>query len=191
MVAATGGCRWIFLARPWPGSAPLQAHLDIQQEKLEGFSLQDIASEFRAQNAPINAPSAERVRRVTGGLPLFVRDAARLTAQRYSADANAFCDAVESRTNPYVNGQDVIVRDVITHVAAGAVDELAAAELENQRQLVERIAAGRRSLRRLPPPPGAGPLPAEFHELPERDRNDQCFCDSGLKYKQCCGRQDA
>jgi len=82
-------------------------------------------------------------------------------------------------------------RRLITELRSFAVDELAAAELENQRQLVERIAAGRHSLQRLPPPPGAGPLPAEFRELPERGRNDQCFCDSGLKYKQCCGRQDA
>jgi hypothetical protein len=57
---------------------------------------------------------------VTGGLPLFVRDAARLTAQRFAANAGAFCEAVESRTNPYVNGQDVIIHEVVVHVAAGA-----------------------------------------------------------------------
>jgi hypothetical protein len=119
MVGATAGCRWIFLARPWPGAAAVQAHLDIRHEMLEGFSLQDIAAEFRAQNSPTDVPAAERVRRVTGGLPLFVRDSARLTARRYAGDANAFCAAVESRTNPYVNGQDVIVREVINHVSPG------------------------------------------------------------------------
>jgi uncharacterized protein YecA (UPF0149 family) len=71
------------------------------------------------------------------------------------------------------------------------MDEDGAAELEDQRLLIEEILAGKKTLRRRHPPGSFGFLPAEFDESPALGRNDLSFCESGIKYKQCCGRHDS
>ena len=64
--------------------------------------------------------SADRIRRITAGLPLFVRDAARLTIQRYEGSATDFCAAIETRTNIHQSGQDLIIGEVITQIGQDA-----------------------------------------------------------------------
>jgi uncharacterized protein YecA (UPF0149 family) len=65
---------------------------------------------------------SERVRRLTGGLPLFVEDAARLTEAYYHRDTEQFCIAMESLTNVEVTGQQSILSEVYTRLLGRWVD---------------------------------------------------------------------
>jgi hypothetical protein len=60
---------------------------------LKGWSLVTIAGEFELAHAPVDPATAERVWQLTGGVPRFVSNAAALTGNFYSGDAQAFCRA--------------------------------------------------------------------------------------------------
>lgn len=94
-------------------------------------------------------------------------------------------------------GELAMARAVLDELVpyAEALPEFGRRELENQRQLVEEIAAGRRPLPPMAPIPPAvqqlwdnrnRPSPVTSRRRPSR--NAPCPCSSGRKYKGCCGR---
>lgn len=110
--------RFLCLGQPWDGAAELEAFFNINSERLGGWSDDDIASEFQEAGSPIAVETAGRIRQLTGGLPLYVQNAASLTSEVYGHDANAFADAIEDRTNYQFTAQEVILE-----VAFQALDE--------------------------------------------------------------------
>ncbi|WP_395443261.1 SEC-C metal-binding domain-containing protein [Caulobacter sp. UC70_42] len=109
LVRAAPGVRFLCIGQPWSGAALIEAVFGIQAEHLGGWALDDIAAEFAAEQAPATIRQAEVVRRLTGGLPLYVRSAAVLTARAYEADVEAFCAAIEARANDTATAQEIIL----------------------------------------------------------------------------------
>lgn len=109
VVEACPNLRFLFIAQPWDGQALVEAHFSIRAERLAGWSHDDIAAEFNRQQTPASVEIVERISRVTGGLPLYVRSAASLAAAVYGADAEAMCDAVEARTHAEATAQEIIL----------------------------------------------------------------------------------
>jgi hypothetical protein len=66
-------------------------------------------AEFAIAHASATIQQAERIRHLTGGLPLYVRSAALLTARHYGGDVGAFCAAIEARTNDTATAQEIIL----------------------------------------------------------------------------------
>jgi hypothetical protein len=75
-VTALGSCRFVLLAQPTPCTAELEARMGVQAVSLQGWSLLTIAAEFESAHATLDPATAERVRRLTGGVPRFVSNAA-------------------------------------------------------------------------------------------------------------------
>ena len=123
IVEALGSCQFILLAQPWPQLAALQATLGVSSESIPGFSLASIAAEFaRHGGGGIHVATADRVMTLTGGLPLFVRDAGLLAQRYYAGNAVLLCDDLENATNAMTTGQDAILAQVLDRLSPAARD---------------------------------------------------------------------
>lgn len=60
------------------------------------------------------------MRKLTGGIPRFVSNAATLTERFYSGDAEAFCSAVDSSANTTRTAQELILRETFNRLSANA-----------------------------------------------------------------------
>ncbi len=119
VVRAAPALRFLFLAQPAASTSTVAARLSVRPIELRGWPLPAIAAECSSQGVPINARTAERLRALTGGLPLYVRGAASITASEYGGDAAAFCTACEENEHVGSVPQRAILAD-----AFGAGTEL-------------------------------------------------------------------
>src|SRR5579862_268331 len=120
IVEAGPAMSWILLAQPWPGRGEIEAQFGIHAIELSGWGMQAIASEFSRFEIKISPTVAERVRTLTGGLPLFVKSAARLVAKAYQSDAELFCDELSAGTNLTETAQESILNRVVEHLTSDA-----------------------------------------------------------------------
>lgn len=110
LVDAAPGIRFLCLAQPWTGAGFLEAQFGIEAGRLLGWTEDDVAAEFAAAGAALEVPTAQRILHLTGGMPLYVQSAARLSVARYGGNAAVFCNEVEQRTNDRETAQEIILR---------------------------------------------------------------------------------
>lgn len=120
IVGAAPNLRFLFMAQPWDGQTQLEAQFEIRAERLQGWSRDDIAAEFKNVGCVVTIEDSARVARLTGCLPLYVRGAARLTASNYAGDASAFCGAMESLTHAEATAQEVILEGTFARLSKEA-----------------------------------------------------------------------
>src|ERR1700728_1223300 len=120
IIRVTPAIHWIMLAQPWPDRTLLEANLEIAAIPLRGWSLLEIASEFRTKDCELTPTQAEEIRHLTGGLPLYVQSAARITKDYYKANVEDFLAEMRSLTHVHVTGQEAILRQVETHLGEKA-----------------------------------------------------------------------
>lgn len=109
LIDAAPGLRFLCLAQPWLGAGILEAQFGIEAGQLHGWTEDDVAAEFATAGAALDVATARRVLHLTGGLPLYVQNAARLSATEFGGKAEAFCNAIEKRTNDRETAQEVIL----------------------------------------------------------------------------------
>lgn len=109
LIDATQHLRFVLLAQPTASIAELEATIGVQQEMLQGWGLDQVAAEVQAQGARASAVDLGRLLKVTGGLPLYVRAAAKLSAVEYGRDVAALCSAIDARTNLATTAQETIL----------------------------------------------------------------------------------
>jgi hypothetical protein len=147
--------RWILLAQPSPQALELRGRLGCEEEVLGGLTTEGIAAEFREAGSPTSITQAERLKAITGGLPLFVRDAALLCSRRFSGDCDALCSALENSATTESSGQDIVLRGSLDHVSVQAGRSAAALSLstvrlsedETLRLLIEGLGLAQREAR--------------------------------------------
>ncbi|MCC3305103.1 dsDNA nuclease domain-containing protein [Sneathiella sp. HT1-7] len=146
LLEAAPNLRFLCLAQPWDGAAQIEAFHQITAERLAGWSREDIAAEFNLVDAPISLETADRVHSLTGGLPLYVRNAAMLAARDYHGDASAFCDAIERRVHAQATAQDIILEEVFAKLEPSASRAAALLSLADvpltQIESIELLGAG-------------------------------------------------
>jgi hypothetical protein len=113
IVQSISNVRWILLAQPWPGLTLAEATLGIRAEMLSGWSTLTIGMELADQLCTASPLLCERFRKLTGGLPLFVRSGARLAREHFAGDVGRFCDDVESSVSLTVAPQQMILNRVL------------------------------------------------------------------------------
>lgn len=94
IVQAAPHIQYILLSQPSSTQHELEALLSVEAESLDGWSIETVGEEFYSRGCPIDPSTGFRVRQLTGGLPLFVRDAAQLCETYYGCDATQFCEAI-------------------------------------------------------------------------------------------------
>lgn len=109
LIDATRHLKFVMLAQPAVTILEIEATLGVVQEMLRGWSLDEIAAEVNLQAAHGTVLDHERLRVLTGGLPLYVQTAARLSTTQYNGDIGAMCSAVEAQTNLVATSQEIIL----------------------------------------------------------------------------------
>jgi hypothetical protein len=125
IMQATPTLNYVLLSRPWTGQQEIEALFNIRAEVLQGWTIDTIAAEFAESECIIDPEVSSRVLKLTGGLPLYVRNAASLTKERFDGDARRFCESVESRQNITPLAQELILAQVVDGIKPIAKDAMA------------------------------------------------------------------
>lgn len=120
IVEGLASCQFILLAQPWPELRALETLLGTPSETLPGFSLESVAAEFLRHGGGVDVATADRIMKLTGGLPLFVRDAALLALRYYGNDATRLSEDLENATNAMTTGQEAILAQVVARLSPAA-----------------------------------------------------------------------
>jgi hypothetical protein len=117
IVEAAPNVRFLCIAQPWSDRAKVEALLGVKAEQLAGWGHDEIAAEFNEQGCPITFGFSERISSLTGGLPLYVKNAAQLTKVAYEGDAEQMCAAVETRSHAELTTQEILLDDTFRSVS--------------------------------------------------------------------------
>ncbi|PCI57107.1 MAG: hypothetical protein COB36_02215 [Alphaproteobacteria bacterium] len=120
VINAAPNIHFLLLAQPWEGRSVVEARFGIKAETLSGWSQDDIAAEFNQENCPVSVGCAERVLRLTGGLPLYVQSVVSLTVSSYGGNADKLCDAIEARVHTEETAQEIILSDAFETLSKDA-----------------------------------------------------------------------
>lgn len=121
LVESAPNLRFLCIGQPWEGVADLEAFFGIEAEVLAGWTPDDIAAEFQEMSVPVSVATSLRVQRITGGLPLYVRNAALVSKRDYEGKIEEFCDAIDARTNDRAIAQEIILADTFERLEADAL----------------------------------------------------------------------
>ncbi len=131
IIQATPTLNYVLLSRPWTGQQEIEALFNLHTEVLGGWTVDTIAAEFSENGCIIDPEVSSRVLKLTGGLPLYVRNAASLTRERYEGVARRFCEAIESRQNITPLAQESILAQVVDEIKPIAQDAMALMNLSD------------------------------------------------------------
>jgi hypothetical protein len=104
--------KFVLLSRLTDDIPVYEAYLGIQSERLKGWALEEIALEFASQGCPIDPELSNQISRLTGGLPLFVQNAATISREIYGGDVKTFCNDLWSEKNITPVAQELILQKV-------------------------------------------------------------------------------
>lgn len=120
LVDATSMLRFVLIGQPWDGQATLQAWFGVQAEAMHGWALDEVVAEFAATGCPVDAATGEKIRAMTGGLPLFVVRAADLAGRSYGGDAVQMVATIANQTHAQATAQEVILAEVLDAVPSSS-----------------------------------------------------------------------
>ncbi|WP_332880924.1 ATP-binding protein [Streptomyces sp. NBC_00564] len=112
--------RLVLLGQPRPDQTTLAAHLGITAESLHGWDADRVAQVFADAGAPADAATVARLITLTGGLPLYVRNAALLAQNHYAHDTARMCRALADRQHTAPTAQDLILEEIFEGLAPHA-----------------------------------------------------------------------
>jgi hypothetical protein len=142
LVQQTPHAHFIFLAQPGAAVQELQATLALTLEPLNGWTTDTIAAEAADSGCRADYAACERLRNLTAGLPLYVQNAAQITAAEYDGELARFCDELEDRTHDVATVQEIILARVFAGLSAqshNAVAILSLADIPLERADVEKL----------------------------------------------------
>jgi adenosyl cobinamide kinase/adenosyl cobinamide phosphate guanylyltransferase len=112
--------RLVLLGQPRPDQTILSAHLGITAEFLHGWNADRVAQVLADAGAPADAATIARLIALTGGLPLYVRNAALLAQSHYAHDTARMCQALTDRQHTAPTAQDLILEEIFDGLAPQA-----------------------------------------------------------------------
>ncbi len=101
---------FILLCQPSPTVQEIEARLAVRAEELRGWTTDTIAAEGQSCGCQGDFAAYDRLRRLTGGLPLYVQNALRIAANEYGGSAVQFCADIEAQTHITETAQELILR---------------------------------------------------------------------------------
>jgi hypothetical protein len=125
LVQQTPHAHFIFLAQPGGTAQELQATMALTLEPLGGWTTDTIAAEAADNGCRVDYAACERLRNLTGGLPLYVQNAAQITAAEYAGELVRFCDGLEVRTHDVATVQEIILARVFEGLGPQSRDAVA------------------------------------------------------------------
>jgi len=112
LAGASEHLRFVLLAQPGQSIARIEATVGIKAEPLAGWSNETAAAEGALVGCRGSYEDYERLLRLTGGLPLYVQNAAKIASESYEGDLSRLIEALEERTHIVETAQELILADV-------------------------------------------------------------------------------
>ena len=125
LIESTHHLRVVLLAQPKSSLVEIASALTIAEEELAGWGLDQLAEEVQAQGATASTAHLARLKRLTGGLPLYVKSATQLASTLYGGDVAAMCDAVLQQENIRHTAQELVLARLFASLPS-AVQEVVA-----------------------------------------------------------------
>ena len=119
-IRSMGAARWIVLAQEWPGRELFTTRTGARAEVLAGWSRDTIASDAAAIGCFGSIEDYQSLHDLTGGLPLFVRDAVRICKEQYWGDVAAYVNDLAENVSLHTTSQEVIVSQVLRRLSEDA-----------------------------------------------------------------------
>ena len=141
VIGACLNVRFILLAQPGANMTRLAAILEIEAECLKGWDADTVASVFATEGSVIAPGTAKNWRLTTGGLPLYVKNSARLCAQRHEGNAEEFLKEVSHGNHFDELAQESILRMTIKDLSDDEASLVAVMSLASLRLTPSEIKA--------------------------------------------------
>ncbi|MCK1538445.1 MULTISPECIES: SEC-C metal-binding domain-containing protein [unclassified Bradyrhizobium] len=109
---------FVLLCQPSPAVQEMEARLAIRAEELHGWTTDTIAAEGQSFACQGDFAIYERLRRLTGGLPLYVQNALRIAGNEYAGSVSRFCTDIEAQTHITETAQELILRRAFAEFGA-------------------------------------------------------------------------
>ena len=116
---------FVFLAQPWTELAAVEATLGIEAEHIAGWTAETIAKLFANECVPINPADADRIKNLTGGVPLFVRSSVGIVRESYGGNVGRYCQDLETASAFADSAQQIVVEQAIAQFSDEAEQLLA------------------------------------------------------------------
>ena len=113
----TSHLKWIIAFQPCPAHTAVVGRLGVTNERLQGWDTDTIGSRFNAAGLQVEYETADSVRSLTDGLPLFVQSILNLSKELYDGDVRACCAEVQEGAHASTTVQDVIVNKIRTRLS--------------------------------------------------------------------------
>jgi hypothetical protein len=120
MVRSMRGVKWIVLAQDWPGSRLFVTSTKAKAETLSGWSRDTIAQDATSIGCFGSIENFQVLHDLTGGLPLFVRDAIRICKEGYQGDLASYVKDLSDHVSLQTTSQEVIVSQVVGRLSEDA-----------------------------------------------------------------------
>jgi hypothetical protein len=117
ILTACPGVQFVLMGQPWAGQGALEAVLQINAEQLQGWNDDALAAVFAESGVPVTPQTASRWLTITGGIPLFVKNAAQLASARTDGDAKRLADEVEEGAHTCELAQEALLRMVVEEMS--------------------------------------------------------------------------
>ena len=112
-VSGLRSIRFVLLAQPGPAASELAVRLLLRPEGLNGWSPDTVAAVAAEEGCGADPKACRRLLAVTGGLPLFVRNAMSLAAGEYGGDVGALCRDLDARMHSVQTAQELILSRLV------------------------------------------------------------------------------
>lgn len=131
--------RWVFVSQPHPEQNAWLSRLQLTPEELSGWNADTIASRFRGHGCAISYQTAESVRHLTSGLPLFVQSVMALAVEHYGNDVELCCREMRDAVHVSMTAQDVILNAIRDKLSSDARAVVVALSLTDAPLAVEEV----------------------------------------------------
>jgi len=131
LVSVTTHLRFVLLCQPSSAVHELEAMLGLLRESLRGWDIDTIAAEVAQAGGRGNATTYQHLQRLTAGLPLYVKSAAKIASSEYAGDVAQLCVALEAQTNTSETAQEIILARVFDALSVPIRDAVAVLSLSD------------------------------------------------------------
>lgn len=109
IIKSTERIKFVFLGQPGETCEYLEKVLGVPVESLKGWSVDTVAAEAVTLGCKTDFKASQRLKELTGGLPLYVQSALRVCASDYGGDVARLCTDLEEQKHTTTTAQEAIL----------------------------------------------------------------------------------
>ena len=131
LVNRAPGIGFVLLGQPVRSIAQFEALLPVKAEALHGWGADTVAEEIADAGCRADLAAVERLRALTGALPLYIQNALQITAREYGGAVAVLCADLEASAHSVETAQELILSRVFDALPQKSRDCLAILSLSD------------------------------------------------------------